>query len=140
MKDDRLRIPADAPYLAAIGRATYCFAILEWNAVYCGEKLRPGYGGTVGRKTAGTIAKEVAGCAALVTDPGTYVRYVAATAEFSRLVRCRNDLMHANPATVGGDQRLIRHGIPWQPDEIDDLADQFAACSIELNELHRHVI
>lgn len=32
MKDDRLRIPVDDPYVASLGRAAYVFATLEWNA------------------------------------------------------------------------------------------------------------
>lgn len=140
MKGDRLRVPVDAAYLAAIGMATYCFASMEWNAVYCGEKLNPGYVNTVARKTAGEIAGDVLGFAELITDQDKRARYEAATGEFRRLVKSRNDLMHANPATVGNEQRLVRHGTPWQPNEIDDLADEFTACSIKLNELFHHVL
>jgi hypothetical protein len=59
MKDDRLRVPVDEAYLAAIGMATYCFARMEWDAVYCGEKLKPGFVYTVAAKTAGMIAKDI---------------------------------------------------------------------------------
>jgi hypothetical protein len=140
MKDDRLRVPVDAAYLTAIGIATYCFALMEWNAVYCGQKLSPGYVSTVARKTAGTIGRDISGFDQLVTDQVKQARYRAAAAEFVRLVDRRNDLVHANPATVGSDQRLVRHGTPWQPNEIEDLADAFTACSMELNELYHHVL
>lgn len=53
MKDDRLRVLIDAPYLSALGLATICFARLEWAAVRCCEKIQPGYTNTVGAKTAG---------------------------------------------------------------------------------------
>jgi hypothetical protein len=43
MKNDRLRIVVDDPYVMALGRATYVFAILEWNAVWCAERLDPGF-------------------------------------------------------------------------------------------------
>ncbi len=140
MKDDRLRVSVDAVYSTALGMATYCFAVMEWNAVYCGEKLSPGYVNTVARKTAGMIANDIVGFAPLITDPAKQARYRAAAVEFVRLVKRRNDLMHANPATVGSDQRLVRNGTPWQPDEIDSLADEFTACSIELNELFHDVL
>ena len=140
MKNDRLRVPVDEAYLAANGMATYCFTQMEWNAVYCGEKLSPGFVYTVGTKTAGRIAKDIIGFAHLITDQTKQARYRTAADEFERLVRRRNDLVHANPATVGSDQRLVRHGTPWQPDDIDDLADEFAACSIELNDLYHNVL
>ena len=140
MKDDRLRVPVHAAYLAAIGMATYCFARLEWDAVYCGQKLSPGYVKTVAVKTAGMIAKDLTCFAKLITEPAKQARYQTAAGEFARLVKRRNDLMHATPATVGSDQRLVRHSIPWQPNEIDDLADEFTACSMELNELHHHTL
>ncbi len=140
MKDDRLRVPVDAAYLEALGIATYCFARMEWDAVYCGEKLSPGYMATVARKTAGTISHDIIGFATLITDPVKRARYQAAANQFDELVKRRNNLVHANPATVGGDQRLVRHGTPWQANQIEDLADEFTACSMELNELHHHVI
>ena len=140
MKNDRLRVPVDPAYVTAIGMATYCFATLEWNAVYCGEKLSRGYVNTVAKKTAGQIAQGVASFAQLITDPNKQIRFQVAANEFVRLVVRRNNLVHANPATVGGEQRLVRHGTPWLPSEIDDLADEFIACSMELNELHRHVL
>jgi hypothetical protein len=59
MKDDRLRVPVDTAYLTAIGMATYCFARMEWDAVYCGEKLNPGYVNTVASKTAGRIGSDI---------------------------------------------------------------------------------
>lgn len=140
MKDDRLRVSVDAAYLTAIGTATYCFARMEWDAVYCGEKLSPGYVNMVGRKTAGMIGRNIGGFARLIANHVTRARYRAAVDEFVRLVARRNDLVHANPATVGGDQRLVRHGNPWQPHEIEDLADEFTACSLELNDLHKYVL
>lgn len=139
MKDDRLRISVDATYLTALGRAAYCFAYMEWAAVYCGEKLNSGYVGTVAIKTAGEIARDIAGSVSLIPDTSKQARCRTAVNEFRRLVDRRNDLVHANPATVGSEQRLVRHGAPWQPTEIDDLADDFAACAIELNDLHHHV-
>ncbi|MFK4047350.1 hypothetical protein ACI2KH_20555 [Roseomonas mucosa] len=140
MKDDRLRVPVDPAYLMSLGQAIYCFASLEWNAVYCGEKLSPGYVYTIAKKTAGKIANDLAGFADLIADNNKRSRYQAAVREFDRLVDRRNDLVHANPATIGCDQRLVRKGTPWQPNDIDDLADEFTVCSIELNELFHHIL
>lgn len=52
-----VEVVADDAYLKAIGTAVYCFAILEWSAIYCGEKLKSGYIRRVRKKTAGCIAK-----------------------------------------------------------------------------------
>ena len=140
MKGDRLRVPVDQDYLAAIGRATYCFARLEWVAVYCGNKLKSGYVNCVAKKTAGQVSKDIKRFASRSTDNSKRVRYEAAVDEFDRLVCRRNGLMHANPGTAGIDQRLFRHGAPWQPSDIDDLADEFAACENELNELFHKIL
>ncbi|NPD69035.1 hypothetical protein HN018_13195 [Lichenicola cladoniae] len=132
-------MPVDADYLAAIGMATYCFATMEWNAVYCGEKLKPGYVNDVSTKTAGVIANEILGFAPLVSGSIKQASYQAAVSELVALVKRRNDLMHANPATIGNDQRLVRNGIALQISDINDLADDFTACSLKLNELLQHL-
>lgn len=140
MENDRLRVPVDPDYAAALGLATYCFASLEWNAVSCGDKLRPGYVNLVPRKTAGEIAKDVCAFADMIADRDKRARFRTAAEEFKRLVERRNALMHANPATVDGRQRLVRDGFPWNPAGLEELADEFTACSLELNELHHHVL
>jgi hypothetical protein len=43
MKNDRLRFTLDNPYAVALGRAVFAFARLEWDAVWCCNKLEPGY-------------------------------------------------------------------------------------------------
>lgn len=140
MKDDRLRFSVDAAYLSALGYATYCFARMEWDAVYCGQNLSPGYINTVALKTAGTISNNIKKFGQLITDPGKRASYDAASDEFARMVGRRNDLMHSNPATVNSEQRLVRHCTPWQLKDIEDLADEFAACSMELNKLRHQVL
>lgn len=140
MKDDRLKVPVDPAYLTAIGMAAYSFARLEWDAVYCGEKLNPGYVNTVAAETAGQIARKVLSFAYMIVDQNKKARFQTAANEFLRLSQRRNDLLHSNPAKVDGEQRLVRHGTPWLPNEIEDLADEFTACSMKLNELHRNVL
>lgn len=136
MKDDRLRTPVDEPYLISLGRAAYCFASLEWNAVCCCARMREGYQNMVGRKTAGIIADDLLRFSARRSDQRLRTECVEAATEFKRLVGVRNGIMHAYPATVpGGAQRLLRHAVPWTPEAIDDAADAFTACSITLNAL-----
>jgi hypothetical protein len=141
MKDDRLRAPVEDSYIKAIGRASYCFARLEWVAAHCGEKVQPGYIATVGRKTAGQIASDVVMIAGTVTDATRRMRFESAANSFRALVTGRNDLMHANPGTdPSGDPRLFRHGAIWSMLELETLADDFATCEIELGELYHHVL
>jgi hypothetical protein len=42
MPDERLRIPVHPDYASAIGLAVYCFASLEWDAVWCCEAIERG--------------------------------------------------------------------------------------------------
>src|SRR4051812_13110543 len=116
MKDDRFRVPVEDDYVAAIGRAAYIFAGLEWNAVWCCDCLRAGYVNTVTRKAAGNIACDLL-CefknSTRITDPVLCTECINAGTEFKRLVKVRNDLLHAKPGTapgLGRDQRLFRNG------------------------------
>lgn len=149
-KDDRLRVSVDEPYLSSLGLALFVFARLEWEAVYLveiiyGRKHNPasitGYVGSVGAKTAGQIANDLTQAVAGMSDAKLKAAVEPHAVEFARLVRRRNDLMHANPATApNGDQRLFRHGSQWTIPEVDDLADEFSACQIEMNDLHHKVL
>ena len=42
MPDERLGMPIHPDYTSAIGLAVYCFASLEWNAVWYCEQIEPG--------------------------------------------------------------------------------------------------
>lgn len=138
MKDDRVRVPIDDPYLQSVGLAMICFARLEWDAVWCCEKMHTGYLRTVGRKTAGQIANDLISLAAAHPDPVVAASLGPSAEEFKRLVGRRNDLMHANPATTpNGDQRLFRKGAEWTITLVNDAADQFVAAAIPLNH-HLH--
>ena len=44
-KDDRLRVTLDDPYAHALGLALFCFARMEWDAIYCCEKIDAGLKG-----------------------------------------------------------------------------------------------
>lgn len=136
MKDDRLRVLIDNAYVEALGRATYVFAILEWNAVWCCERMDANYIGKLGRKTAGNIAEDLVRFAEKRPDPQLRKDCSEPAKEFQRLVKIRNGILHGKPGTApSGEQRLFRDGNPWTPAMIDDAADEFAACSISLNAL-----
>lgn len=140
MKDDRLRVPIDGPYRHAVGLATICFARLEWDAIWCCEKLMPGYIHTVATKTAGQIAKDLINRAANHPDPAIVASLGAAAVKFKRLVGRRNDLVHTNPGTASsGEQRLFRYGAEWTIPMVEDLADEFVAASSPLNH-HLHYL
>lgn len=133
--NDRLRVPIDETYVIALGRAAYVFATLEWNAVWCCERMREGYINDLGRKTAGTIARDLL---KLARRRPLDIRdaCVSPAETFLSLVEVRNAIFHGKPGTaVSGAQRLFREGQVWEPEAIDQAADDFARCSIQLNAL-----
>lgn len=138
MTGDRYRIQVDDAYVAALGRAVFDFAVLECNAVYCCERLKPGYLRKVERKkkTAGGVASDLlAHLRLLPADDPRRACWHAAT-RFDELVETRNPMLHAKPGTAnGGGQRLLHDSDDWTIAENEEAADQFAACSIELNRL-----
>jgi len=141
MADERLLVPIDEPYLHAVGLAAICFARLEWDAVWCCEKLQPGYIPTIKaeRKTAGRIAQDLIDLAARHPDETVNASLSEAASEFKRLTGRRNDLLHANLATSPEDeQRLVRDGLWWSIKDINEAADEFVRAARPLNHhLHR---
>ena len=136
MKDDRLRVAVDMPYVEAIGRATYVFAVLEWNAVYCCERMQGGYINSLAKKTAGKVAKDLVRLVSKLPNQQDKIDCSSPAQEFKRLVVVRNRIVHGKPGTASNcDQRLFHDGTPLTPAMIDDAADEFAACSAELNTL-----
>ncbi len=124
--------------MAAIGRAAYVFAALEWNVAWCCEKLQPGYLNTITakKKTAGTVARNFLALAQKAPASAAANCLTYGT-EFGRLVEVRNGIMHGKPGTVTptGEQRLFHSGAPWTIEMLDDAADQFAKCSIAFNDI-----
>ena len=141
MKNDRLRVPIGALYLRSVGLAMICFARLEWDAVWCCERIQSGYLQMVETKTAGQIANDLIGLAAAHPDPAIVTSLQPPAADFNRLVGKRNDLVHANPGTVpNGEQRLFRKGSEWTTAMVDDLADEFVAAGLLLNHHLHHLL
>lgn len=136
MKDDRERVPVDDHYVEALGRATYVFATLEWNAVWCCERLDRGYINKLERKTAGRIATDLLSRVSRIGDPVFHDACNGPAREFQRLVKIRNSILHGKPGTADDNaQRLFSEGRAWSPEMVEDAADDFAACSINLNAL-----
>jgi hypothetical protein len=136
MRYDRLRVPIADDYVVALGRATYVFATLEWNAVWCCERLKPGFVIKLGKKTAGNIATSLTKYVSQLGDESLKQACIGPADEFERLVKIRNGLVHGKPGTSSNNvQCLFRDGVTWTVEMIDDAADQFTACSESLNKL-----
>jgi len=136
------RIPAEHPYLAALGSAAYIFTYLEWQIISLGELLEPGFVYTSAKKTAGDIGKAflriVQKNPSLTTSARQQLEFVANV--FRDLVILRNRLLHAKPATIEGQQRLhywSRTGsYTWSEKNILDLAARFEAAAIDGNRVY----
>src|SRR5258707_663209 len=98
MKDDRLRFTLDDPYATALGRAVFAFARLEWDAVWCCNKLKPYYLNNLSKKTAGNVAADLIRLAS--TDKALWSVYETCCHEFKRLVVVRNELLHGKPGAT----------------------------------------
>lgn len=136
MTDDRLRVPVEPEYVSALGLATYAFALLEWNAIWCFERISPGAIQKLSHKTAGTMARAfVDEIKNMVTSPDQQI-LLAAALDFIDLVQIRNAIMHGKPGTdLDSGQRLFRDSVAWTVASLNDASDKFTACSLRLNAL-----
>jgi hypothetical protein len=101
----------DTYYLTELGRAIFRFAVLEYRVMYILEKLSPGYIHTYrgSRDSASDIARDLKREIRNVADTTLATQMALLHSEFCKLIKQRNDLLHANPATApNGDQILIR--------------------------------
>lgn len=118
-------------YAEAVGRAVFIFARLEWDAVWVCEKLQPGYINNLGKKTAGRIADDLTRLTSTATSAAAFAPICT---DFKRLVDVRNRLLHGKPGTSNdGDQNLFDRGVAWTIGKINDAADEFTTCDLELN-------
>ena len=128
------RIKVDPDYLQLIGRATYTFSYLEWQIIYVGEKLKPGFLRDTRKCTAGQIANRFENLAKK-TNPELRSRMIDLSSNFKALVIRRNHLIHANPITdPQGEPRL--HYSPaktWQEEDIVALINDFELCAADGN-------
>jgi hypothetical protein len=135
------RIPVAQDYALALGRACYIFAYLEACVIRCIEMFEPGYQASIRQRkmTAGQIAFDFVKLAERGPVPEEVAaRIVAAAAQFDVLVDMRNDLLHGRPRMApGGEQRLYRlapdgHEVDWTLDEIQEAANAFEFCAMEV--------
>jgi hypothetical protein len=135
MKDDRLRQPIEPEYAQSLGVAIFCFAILEWNAVYCCERIQAGYINTVEKQQSTNIAEKLLSLAKKQRKE-LRDKLIPPAGRFLQLVKMRNDLVHGRPATGQSEKGCLnRRGKEWTVAMINDAADEFSAWSIELNAL-----
>ena len=108
-------------YLESIGWALYSFQALEWRVVH----ILKDHGHDIAKtssKMAGQIAKGFQ--AAWKSDP----RGTELSDAFAALVQRRNDLAHARPATMDGEdrnQRLYRWEIVRSPKKAEWVDDHW---------------
>lgn len=138
MSNDRLRIPQDPAYFHAFGLAAVAFSRLEWDAVWCCERLQLGYINTVerGKKTAGHIGTDLNRLFSRVSDTGLRTKIVPFATEFYEISQERNGLLHGKPGTApNGDQRLFRHGVEWSIEAVNEFSDRCVRAGMPLNAL-----
>jgi hypothetical protein len=121
----------------ALGTATFCFAICEWNAVYCAERIRPGSLGTFVQDelTAGKIAKKLVDLTRNMPKSAERGELIAAAQKFADLVTQRNRILHGKPCTGPNGKARLSNAKVFEIPDLQDAADAFSACSIELNRL-----
>lgn len=141
MKDDRFKIGVDPDYTSALGLAVYAFASLEWNAVWCCERIEPGSIEALSDRTAGRVADTLRNLVKTLPETPERRALETAAADFQAFARTRNNLLHARPGTDSdGRQRLFRDGDQWTIDEIEGVADAFTECSMRLDGFLRNML
>ncbi len=138
MTDERYRIPQDEVYFQAVGLAAVAFARLEWDAVWCCERLKPGYITTVERrkKTAGVIAEDLKKLFLRISNSNLRAKLTPIAVEFKEIVQERNGLLHGKPGTASnGDQRLFRGASEWTIAKVNEFSDRCARADLSLNAL-----
>jgi hypothetical protein len=126
-------LPVDAEYTSALGVAVYAFATLEWDAIRCCERIRPGSIEELEDRTAGRVADTLIHLARGLAEPERQLRLLQAGTDFRSYVGTRNNLLHAKPGVdPEGKQRLFRDGDMWTLDELRSVALAFAGCSDDL--------
>jgi hypothetical protein len=134
MAGDRHRVPLQDDYALALGRAVFIFTKLEWSAINCCERIVPNsfHALPFREKTGRKLAKKLINLAAAL-PPLLRRELCIAAAEFDRLRKERNKLLHVQPGSaVDGAQRLFRDGVSWEVETIDAAADAFTVCNDRL--------
>jgi hypothetical protein len=136
-KDRRLRQAVKPDYISALGMAAWSFASLEWQVVWCCEKIKPGSLRRIvdEEMTAGIIAKRFIDLTRNMQRSPEREKLKELASEFSSLVQLRNRILHGKPCTgPNGESRLSSTAVLEIPD-LEHAADAFALCSSSLNGL-----
>jgi hypothetical protein len=123
-------MPADPDYFESLGRAIYRWAQMEWALVYLAEGLRSE--GSKAHRSASMTSVLVArrlrsALADTKVSDSAYMDAKAIADEYADLLRRRNDIVHAHPATIKDQHRLHRVRADGTHEEIGQ--DDFLAFS-----------
>lgn len=138
MKDDRLRSPVKLDYIEALGRATYTFASLEWQVVWCAERIKPSSIEKVVDKemTAGAIAKFFADVVRNMPKIREREELTILAVRFMELVKVRNNIIHGKPCKgPNGESRLSGNKV-IEISDLEQAADDFVECGGKFNSLY----
>lgn len=137
-ENDRLRQPVQPEYAHALGHAAYCFALCEWQVVWCCERIHSGsLSKIVGEElTAGRIAKCFLDLTRSMPRANDRARLKRTAQKFATLVEDRNHILHGKPCTSPSGDACLSGSKIYEIPDLEDAADSFSACSIELNELY----
>jgi hypothetical protein len=129
----------DSDYLEALGRAIYRWAMMEWAIIYLAEELRP-EGGAIQRSATMTSTEVTqlfhSALADTAIPASTLADARAILYEYDTLVPRRNDIVHAHPATISGQQRLhrVRADGTREAIQLDDLVAFSSDCARVANQ------
>jgi hypothetical protein len=134
---ERNRQPVTSDYSHALGHAVFCFAVCEWNAVWCCERIKPtSLEKIVGEEiTAGKIAKRFMDLVRNMPASEGRQELDAAASRFATLVRERNSIIHGKPCTGPSGEARLSSATVLEIGDLEAAADSFSACIIELNRL-----
>ncbi len=142
--------PIAGDYVRLLGYAVFMYAMLEWQVVYVGEKLKPGFVNENVGKEGGGIANAFdaalsAASSALSTEVAQRLEEMAR--KFRNLKDRRNTLIHARPITMPGTERTPglsyegRSGSAlWTRRELIDAIREFEAAAREANDIYYKVL
>jgi hypothetical protein len=136
MKGDRFRHPVKAAYAETLARATFWFAICEWNVFGPASELVQALGGIVdGELTASKISKQFIDSVRNMPRTSQRQELANVAQEFEKLVKLPNSIIYGKPCTgSSGEARLSDQSV-FEIFDLEKAPDTFSACSIEVNRL-----